>query len=532
MHADLRTARRNGLLAGLIGAIVMSGVLAWSRLALGTGLPIELGSDRFLPHLPVKLFLLILTILQGPTAAKAVAFFGSFLGQLVFGALIGLVYATIIHREQDEASIRPHPLGISRNALFFLLVVIAVIWLLSLVIFGPRLGESYTGLRPEAATTMTAAFLLIAYVAYALSLIVTYRLLTGPGRPEQLGESAGPEGRRLILTGTAGVVLALGAGVLVRRLFRQGTFSYDGTQALGANLDHLTPNGSFYVVTKNLIDPSVVPQVVPDFWRFEMRGLIDHPDDMNLTEIMALPSVEQETTLACISNGVGGGLLSNAVWKGVPLRTLIERAGPQAGVTSLKLLAVDGYVHSVAFDKAMEPTTILAYAMNGAPLTPHHGFPARLIVPGYYGEGSVKWITRMELVKQEQGGYYEGQGWKDRHVNTLSRIDRPGIGKALSLATAPMIPVGGVAFAGNRGIAQVEVSVDGGKSWQKAALTYQPSHLTWAFWTYDWRPAQPGNYMLSVRATDSTGALQTPQQQSVAPSGATGYHQITVRVVA
>lgn len=516
----------------MIGALGMTIVQALSRLSLGASLPAELGGDRFLPHIHVNIFLFVLGIFGGPNTAKTVTFFAALAGQLVVGALIGFIYATIVERERSHNPMRPWPLGLSRNGTVFVVLAIAVIWLVSYIVFGPVLAAGYTGQRPEVAAITAAEALLAGYVVYGLLLIVANRLLAGRDARVRTALAGRTLGRQALLAGALGVGLAVASGVLIRRLYGMGAFGYDGTQALGPHIDPITANDRFYVVTKNLIDPHIAPGAEAAAWRFELRGLIARPDDFNIDEIMALPAVRQETTLECISNPIGGGLISNAVWTGVPLRTLIEHAGPQAGIASVLLRATDGYEHSLSYAKAMEPTTILAYAMNGAPLPQRHGYPARLLVPGYYGEGSMKWVTRIELVAHEEGGYYEQQGWKDRYVHTSSRIDTPVAGQPSMRANGTMIPVQGIAFAADRGVANVEVSLDGGQTWRQATITYRRSRLTWALWRYNWHPEGPGTYHLMVRATDGHGAVQTARVQPTNPMGATGYHEVTVHVTA
>jgi DMSO/TMAO reductase YedYZ molybdopterin-dependent catalytic subunit len=319
-------------------------------------------------------------------------------------------------------------------------------------------------------------------------------------------------------------------GVCVNRiwgqLYERATFSYDGTQYLGEDLQFVTPNERFYVVTKNVIDPKVNPEL----WRFEIAGLVERSKSFRYQELTALPSINQETTLMCISNQVGGGLMSNAIWKGVSLRTIIENAGPKNGVTKVLLRAVDGYDDTISLAKALESTTLVAYEMNGTTLPFTHGYPVRLIVPGLFGEKSVKWITRVELVAQDVIGFYEKQGWgPDFTIPTHSRFDGPDFSQPI--APGSTVPLKGIAFAGNRGVSRVEVSFDDGNNWQDVKLNVPASRLTWAMWSYDWRPAQPGEYKLVVRATDGDGALQIKEERWTAPHGATGYHKVTARVL-
>ena len=328
--------------------------------------------------------------------------------------------------------------------------------------------------------------------------------------------------RRELVVGAAAGALALGSGSLVEVLRRRSTFGYDGIEVLGANVQPITPNDEFYVVTKNLIDP----RVERDRWRLEVSGLVETPRTLDLDEVTSMRAVEQETTLECISNAVGRGLISNAAWRGVPLSTLIEAARPRSGARRVFLHAADGYTHSTSLAKALEPTTLLAYEMNDEPLPDRHGFPARLIVPGAYGEVSVKWIDRIELVDDDRKGYYEQQGWQAQRAHTMSRIDVP----AKNSTVGGRVEVRGVAFAGDRGISKVEVSTDGGGSWREAEIGYHPSKLTWALWNLAWRDASAGEHELVVRATDGTGALQSAVKEGSVPDGATGLHRVPVRV--
>jgi len=172
--------------------------------------------------------------------------------------------------------------------------------------------------------------------------------------------------------------------------------------------------------------------------------------------------------------------------------------------------------------------------MNGEPLPPRHGYPARVIVPGLFGEKNVKWVTRIELVDHDVKGFYERQGWGPNFVvPTTARFDQPADRQRLDLAQAATgVRIKGVAHAGNRGVKQVEVSLDGGDSWQVAKIDFAPSPLAWVLWSYDWKPARPGNYRLVARATDGQGEAQTAEERGIVPEGATGYHRISIGVEA
>ena len=284
----------------------------------------------------------------------------------------------------------------------------------------------------------------------------------------------------------------------------------------------ITPVTSFYITTKNFVDPTVDG----NSWTLTFKGMVDNPYSINLKDLMAMPTVERAQTLACISNSIGGPLIGNARWKGVSFLDLLQRAKPQAGVADVVVRAVDGYSDSFPIDVALKNDCVLAYEMNGKPLVQKHGYPARLLVPNIYGMKNCKWITEVELVNYDFKGYWEAQGWSDSaHYQTMSRIDYPDKN---SIPAQP-IYVGGIAFAGNRGIQKVEVSTDGGKTWNQASLRQPSGKYTWVLWTYPWKPSS-GSYALQVRATDGTGQTQTANQQNTFPDGATGYHSRQVSV--
>jgi DMSO/TMAO reductase YedYZ molybdopterin-dependent catalytic subunit len=517
-----------GVLAGLVSALLMTLLLLFLRSQFGVPTPSELVGDRMAPTISVDTFIKLIVQAGGFNTLKQIGFGSVIIGQVVVGTLGGLLYALIVNRNAVRKSAQKTSLRISKAGLALAISFVAALWLLSLLLLWPVLGTHYHGLPGGRATLVTAFSLLVVYAVYGPSLIVCYGIIIHPAA--QVGPStsrAQHSSRRAILVGGAGVAIAGTAGLIMRRLYRIATFSYDGTQYLGDDVQFVTPNQRFYVVTKNVIDP----QVNRDLWRLEIAGMVERPRAYTFTELSSLPAVSQETTLMCISNQVGGGLMSNAVWKGVPLRSLVGDAGPQAGITKAVFHAVDSYSDTIPFAKAMEPTTLIAYEMNGAPLPFNHGYPVRAIVPGLFGEKSVKWITRIELLAKDVKGFYERQGWgPDFVIPTHSRFDGPDFRRPIP--PGAMVPLKGVAFAGNRGISRVEVSLDDGKRWQEAKINMPGTRLTWALWNYDWKPEQPGEYRLVVRATDGDGALQIAEERWTAPHGATGYHKVTARIVA
>ncbi len=288
----------------------------------------------------------------------------------------------------------------------------------------------------------------------------------------------------------------------------------------------IIPNDQFYVVSKNL---TTDPSVNGASWQLRVHGEVEKPYTLTYDQLTALPLKKQYESLMCISNEVGGTYMGNAVWEGIPLLDLLQRAGTiKPGSTKVVLRAADNYSDSIHLSKALEPTTLVALRMNGVTLPQGHGYPARLLVPGIYGMKHVKWITEIEVVNTDYQGYWQQNGWSDpAPIRMTSRIDVPLPDIALSAGKPTYIA--GVAFSGNKGISRVDVSTDGGQSWQAATLKRPLSQLTWVLWHLPWQP-QTGNYTITVRAIDLEGNVQGPQLAPPLPNGSSGYHTITVNV--
>jgi DMSO/TMAO reductase YedYZ molybdopterin-dependent catalytic subunit len=271
-----------------------------------------------------------------------------------------------------------------------------------------------------------------------------------------------------------------------------------------------------------------------DLWHLEVNGLVQNSAIWRFQDFLGLPAHEQQTTLMCISNGLDAGLISNAIWKGVPLRDLLERAAPLSNAARVRLHGVDNYTDTIPLEKAMKPTTLLAYEMNGVRLPHRHGYPLRVVVPGYFGEKHVKWLTRIELTDANGKGFYETQGWgPDFIAPTRSRIDVPDYDSRFSIGELQQpIEVKGMAYGGDRGISRVELSFDDEKSWRDAEIYYSGGDLAWSLWKTEWKPDAAGDYVLVVRATDGEGDVQEWEEDRGWFSGVTGFHKIVVHVTA
>jgi DMSO/TMAO reductase YedYZ molybdopterin-dependent catalytic subunit len=498
---------RRGAVAGFVGGLAFAFVQALLRL-VGVSLPSELVADRVLPHVPVTQFLQLLSLMGGAQAAKQQALIGGFFGTVAAGAVLGGVYALLLRRPV-----------LARHPVRTLVVAIAIGWVGTMAALWPVLPASYLGLGPAPATAASAIGFLVQFAVYAAALQIALRWTA---RPPAVTAATDESRRRLMLGAVAGV-FAIGTAGMATFLYKNSALGYDGMTYDGP-VQPLTPNQGFYTVTKNLIDPAVFQPA----WRLDVGGKVVHPKTYQLSDLTSLPNcTTQETTLECISNGVGRGLISNAAWHGVPLRTLLEAAGPMPGAIGVTFRAVDGYVHTASLDTAMADGTFLAWLMNGLPLPDRHGFPLRLLVPSAYGEVSVKWLTQIEVVDNAEAGYYETQGWQPRFVQTMSRIDTPKKGQQVKAGST--VRLQGIAYAADRGISQVEISPDGGTTWTPAQITYGKP-MTWSVWQADWIPTQPGQAVLKVRARDGKGDPQVETSRGFAPAGSTGLHTVQVTV--
>jgi len=350
-----------------------------------------------IPLLPVGRFLRLAARLGGLEAAKGRSFVAGLAVVVILAAAGGVVLELLSRRA-----------GI-RRALAILGGALTVLWAAGLVLLWPALEANFAGIGPRVARIATSVGLAI---ELGLDLVVTGWVANGLRRA---GQAAGPEAG-IARSGDGalsrrGALIAAGAGVLavvaggLGEVFRRGAtfppYGYDGRSVHAAHVEAVTPVERFYVVTKNLLDPRVDAGV----WRLRIEGAVDRPRSYSLADLRLDPALlDQATTLECISNPVGGGLISNAVWRGVPLRELLVRAGVARTAGLLVLQGVDGYVHTLSVDRAMHRDTLLAIEMNGAPLVARHGAPARLVVPGTYGENSVKWIERIEVADRPVEG--------------------------------------------------------------------------------------------------------------------------------
>jgi len=291
----------------------------------------------------------------------------------------------------------------------------------------------------------------------------------------------------------------------------------------------VTPNEDFYRVAVDVIDPTVDLST----WSLAVDGLVNNPKNYSLQNLQALPGTSQYTTFECVSNTVNGGLIGNAKWGGVKISDLLADAGgAQPGAKYVVFYGVEGYSVGIPIEKAMMDDSIVAYSMNGQPLPVNHGYPLRGVIPGFYGMMSCKWVNKISVFGSVYQGFWQTRGWtNEATIHTGTFIVEPETSSVSISQNNGSIIVAGYAFAGDRGVSKVEVSFDGGKTWQQAVLKKPLSNLTWVLWAYEWAPPGPGQYQVVARTTDGTGQVQTATAASTFPNGATGYAAASLQVV-
>jgi len=508
-----------GLLAGLIAGIAMT-VLMLVLAMFGVATPLAIIGDRLSVFIKPGPFLSIMGRVGGYNHLKQLGVGSTMAGQLLVSMLGGAFFGLVM-RHNPQKRVTPWTMSI-----FVVLPIIAVA-----IVLWPVLGTSYLGFPISSGGAITLIGFALSVLVFERTLVTSFHFLTRPKSESESGEFTPQIGRRALILSGLGLLLTGGGVALIRKLFRAATFSYDGTQCKGRIVQPITPNDLFYCVTKNVIDP----RVNVDLWHLEINGLVQNRATYRFQDLKGFNQVEQETTLMCISNGLDAGLMSNAVWKGITLRDLIDPAAPLAEAQRVRLFGVDNYTDTIPIEKALEPTTLLAWEMNGQKLPDRHGYPLRAIVPGYFGEKHVKWLTRIELTTNDAKGFYETQGWGPDFITpTRSRIDVPDHESRFSLGQlgGKPIEVKGIAFGGDRGISRVEISDDDGETWTDAKIIYPGTKLTWALWSLDWQPDSADDYTIVVRATDGEGEVQEYEEDRGWFSGVTGFHKIVVHVSA
>ena len=351
-------------------------------------------------------------------------------------------------------------------------------------------------------------------------------------------------GRRRVLRMGAGAALGIAAGGWVAGLVARSLGGPDTDVDLVAPMipattpeasdwpdipglsPEITAAADHYVVDINLVQPSVEA----DGWNLRVLGEVERPAEYDFMSLQrSFDVVQVYSVLCCVSNEVGGDLIGNSAWGGVRLKDVLEAAGVKDEALDVVFRAADGYSDSVPLEVAMQPSVLLAVSQNGAPLTQDHGFPCRVRIPSIYGMKNVKWVESIELTPRDYQGYWQERGWSDvATVRTQSRIDVAG--ENLSARSGEDTWIAGISWAGGRGISKVEVSTDGGETWNEARLKEPIAEDAWTLWAYRWTPEGNGAVEVVCRSTDGEGRVQTDEEEPPHPAGATGYHRVTVQV--
>jgi DMSO/TMAO reductase YedYZ molybdopterin-dependent catalytic subunit len=297
----------------------------------------------------------------------------------------------------------------------------------------------------------------------------------------------------------------------------------------------ITPTDLFYRVDIN----PVPPIVDANSWRLVVKGLVNKPLSITYDQLKERPSVTQIATLECVSNKIANDFIGTAIWNGIKLKGLLEESGVKPNAQYIVFRCSDGYDVGIPLERGLQEGSILAYGMNGEELNAKHGYPVRAIIPGLYGMMNPKWITEIELIDRVYEGYWQKKGWANNaKYNTHSYIVIPGnapIRKVFrnlgseNIEVDQQIPIAGIAFAGDRGVARVQVSMDDGATWKDARVKSPLSPYSWVIWTTELDVTDNGIYKITVRATDKSGKIQTGETREPFPNGATGYHMVDVQ---
>lgn len=410
----------------------------------------------------------------------------------------------------------------------------------------------YVGQTASAPAAFSAIWILLSFLIWGAALGYAYQRLFGirdvaglsKERISAVRESVEKVNRRQFLIRLAGTTATITvAGAVIGRLskrYGRERLQPPGNMRWSAN--HSLPNAEASVRpapgTRSEYTPierhyrididTIPPSLDESRWKLKIKGLVERPLELTLDQIRSREAIHQFITLSCISNIVGGDLIGTTRWTGVSLKSLLPDLRVKPGATHLKIRSADGFweVVSLATIRSDE-RLMLAYAWDGVPLLPEHGFPLRLYIPDLYGMKQPKWIESIEVTDRWEPGYWVVRGWDEvARMKATSVIDTVHLADGTANSNIQrIVSIGGIAHAGARGISRVELQIDGGP-WHQAALRTPLSGLTWVIWRYDW-PFNPGRHTFTVRCYDGSGRQQITESSPAAPSGATGLHRMT-----
>jgi DMSO/TMAO reductase YedYZ molybdopterin-dependent catalytic subunit len=453
-------------------------------------------------------------------------------GFLLLAVILGAVYIVIISRQVDNQKISS---GLLAGALF------------SLPIIAISTSEGNSSLPP----VINILWLLVLFATWGITLAWSAKKLLSI--PQTLPSEATQErkvqriSRRefLITLGAASAsITVVGSGVaaFLSRGEDQGLQDAIEDEMPMGNTDQqirqlpndnnpitpapgtrpeYTPLEDHYTVNIQL-EPTVIDG---DTWQLPITGMVDNPLMLSLDDIRnKYPSREQYTTLNCISGRIPTTLISTTLWTGVSLQDILADARVQPDAKYLQIMSGDGFYESVSLNMINSDERImLCYAFDGKPLPIKNGFPLRIWIPDYFGMKQPKWITSIEVTDEYKEGYWVQRGWDEvARIRTRSEIDTVAVDAIYEEEGQMMVPIGGIAFAGMRGISKVEVNT-GGVDWVEAQLRSPLSDTTWVIWRYNWH-FEEGKHIFKVRCYEGDGTMQITENAPPHPSGATGIH--------
>jgi len=514
------------------------------------------------PFIPELASQTLFSLTPGQFESQAVANFGplakysAFAGAIIANFILYGLFAIWVDRLQNKL----HRKGYVGKAI--LSSVVAYVILLIVTISLVTITEARTHTQPTSIIRLVLS-LILPQIAFGFTLSSFYEKIRRPSRkpvvekPSETTTQIDYKKRALLRAAIASAVALPILYLGLNRLFptqevqppsssslsllplqsKSKPLGFEDPRLVPLLDSEVTPTYLFYRIDIN----PIVPVVDATSWTLTVKGLVNNPLTITYEEIKAMPSVKEYATLQCVSNKIGGDLTSTALWKGVRLKDVLQKAQVKPGAKYIAVRCYDGYDVGIPLERGLLDGSILAYEMNLAPLTSEHGYPVRAIVPGLYGMMNPKWITEIELVDNVYEGYWARNGWTNVATeDTHSFIVIPGQAPVrdrfrnldvenINIVPGQKVPVAGIAFAGDRGIAKVEVSTDGGVTWKSASIKDPLSKYTWVLWTAGFTPTTAqGNYRIVVRATDKTGKIQTAEVRPPFPDGATGYHMINI----
>jgi len=499
MGAD---AARRGAWAGLVAGLAVVAAMYVAALLTGMrGLP-DLLQQQILSVMPGPVFGFLIDNLQH--AGKVIEEAGLIAAMVVILAGLGAAAGFVTARYRAPRA------GLLAAAVAWLLVALAAL---------PLAGQGLLGLNEGLTTPLIWALVFVVYW-------LVWEYTWGGQTPAASAAPVDLDRRRIVTM--APVLIGIGSLALTGALKVPDwvrSVVAPPESGLTGPVPEITPVDHFYRVSKNFTDPVVTARG----WSLSVSGAVGRSLRMSYQDLQGVPAVSQYVTLSCISNDVGGDLMSTGKFTGVPLRDLLTMAEPRPGAAAVNFRARDGYTESLPLSTVMSsPEIMVVHRLDDAALPDAHGFPARMLIPGRYGMKGPKWLEEIDVAASEGGGFWEQQGWDSQAVvKTTARFDSPSDGGVVRMRATDLA---GVAFAGRRGVQVVEWSEDGGRTWRLADFKAPLSPLTWVLWRATWTPTAEGVHALTVRARDGSGDLQSAQQAPSFPSGASGYHTVRVTV--